>query len=61
MEFVLHGLAEHSLLSKNVLVKGVQFKDLFNSLMGKSNDRSMGRRVAKKNLFYNSANSQALL
>ncbi len=37
MEFVLHGLAEHSLLSKNTLVKGVQFKDLFNSLMGNQN------------------------
>jgi magnesium chelatase subunit I len=42
MEFLLHGLAEHSLLSKNVLVKGVQFKDLFSSLMGQSNGGRMG-------------------
>jgi magnesium chelatase subunit I len=33
MEFVLHGLAEHSLISKNKLVSGVTFKDLFGSLM----------------------------
>ncbi|MDI1354337.1 MAG: magnesium chelatase [bacterium] len=33
MEFALHGLAEHSLLSKNKLVEGVSFKDLFGSLM----------------------------
>lgn len=33
MEFVLHGMAEHSLISKNKLVEGVSFKDLFGSLM----------------------------
>lgn len=33
MEFALHGMAEHSLLSKNRLVEGVSFKDLFGSLM----------------------------
>ena len=33
MEFVLHGLSEHSLLSKNKFLQGVSFKDLFNSLM----------------------------
>ena len=32
MEFVLHGLAEYSLLSKHVLQSGVQFKDLFSSM-----------------------------
>ena len=32
MEFVLFGLAEHSLIGKNALVKGVQFKDLFGSM-----------------------------
>lgn len=32
MEFVLHGLAEYSQLSKNMLGKGVQFKDLFDSM-----------------------------
>ena len=32
MEFLLHGLAEFSLLSKNALVSGLRFKDLFNSV-----------------------------
>ena len=32
MEFLLHGLAEYSLLSKNALVSGVRFKDLFSSV-----------------------------
>ncbi len=32
MEFVLHGLAEFSLLSKNTLVAGTQFKDLFSTV-----------------------------
>jgi magnesium chelatase subunit I len=33
MEFALHGMAEHSLLSKNKLMNGVSFKDLFGSLL----------------------------
>ncbi len=32
MEFVLHGLAACSQISKNHLVRGVEFKDLFNSI-----------------------------
>ena len=36
MEFVLHGLAEHSLLSKNKLIQGVTFKDLFGSLLNQN-------------------------
>ena len=36
MEFALHGLAEHSLLSKNKLTNGVGFKDLFNSLLNQN-------------------------
>jgi magnesium chelatase subunit I len=32
MEFLLHGLAEHSQLSKNLLEKGIQFKDLTNAM-----------------------------
>jgi magnesium chelatase subunit I len=32
MEFLLHGLAEYSLLSKNSLVSGLRFKDLFSSV-----------------------------
>jgi magnesium chelatase subunit I len=33
MEFALHGMAEHSLLSKSRLTEGVSFKDLFGSLL----------------------------
>jgi len=36
MEFALHGLAEHSLLSKNKLSHGIGFKDLFNSLLNQN-------------------------
>ncbi len=32
MEFVLHGLAEHSLLGKNILDEGLTFSDLFSSV-----------------------------
>jgi magnesium chelatase subunit I len=32
MEFLLHGLAEYSLLSKNTLTAGLRFKDLFSSV-----------------------------
>lgn len=32
MEFILHGLAEYSMLSKNVLEEGLSFSDLFNSV-----------------------------
>ena len=32
MEFCLHGLAEHSLISRNKLVSGTQFKDLLSSM-----------------------------
>lgn len=32
MEFALHGLAEYSAISKNRLVKGLQFKDLLSSM-----------------------------
>jgi magnesium chelatase subunit I len=33
MEFVLHGLAEHSLIGKTRLTDGMSFKDLFGSLL----------------------------
>lgn len=36
MEFVLFGLAEHSLLSRQVLVSGYQFSDLMRSMFGLS-------------------------
>jgi magnesium chelatase subunit I len=32
MEFALHGLAEHSLISKHTLTAGLQFKDLLSSM-----------------------------
>lgn len=32
MEFALHGLAEHSQLSKKLLDTGMQFNDLFSSM-----------------------------
>ncbi len=32
MEFVLHGLAEYSMLGKNILEQGLSFSDLFNSV-----------------------------
>jgi magnesium chelatase subunit I len=33
MEFVLHAMAEHSLISKNALLEGTSFKDLLGSLL----------------------------
>ena len=38
MEFALHGLAEHSLLSKHHIESGLQFKDMFSSMFQISND-----------------------
>jgi len=32
MEFALHGLAEFSMLSKNTLEQGMEFKDLLSSM-----------------------------
>jgi magnesium chelatase subunit I len=32
MEFVLFGLAEHSLIGKNNLERGIQFKDILGSM-----------------------------
>ena len=37
MEFVLHGLAEYSMLSKNLLSTVLRFKDLFSSVFQKGN------------------------
>lgn len=33
MELVLHGLAEHSLIGKSPLLRGLEFKDMFSSLL----------------------------
>jgi magnesium chelatase subunit I len=41
MEFLLHGLAEYSQISKHKLDSGVQFKDLLGSLLN-NNDPSSG-------------------
>ena len=38
MEFVLHGLAEHSLLSKHQLESGLQFKDMLSSMFTPADD-----------------------
>ena len=38
MEFALHGLAEYSLLSKNYLTSGLEFKDLLSSMFTMSRD-----------------------
>lgn len=38
MEFALHGLAEYSQLSKNLLDNGLQFKDLFSSMFDMKED-----------------------
>ncbi len=38
MEFVLHGLAEYSIISKNILETGLNFKDLLNSVFSMDND-----------------------
>lgn len=38
MEFTLHGLAEHSLISKNRLAEKTSFKDLFGTLMNQNLD-----------------------
>ncbi len=38
MEFLLHGLAEYSLLSKNSLTSGLRFKDLFTSVFNQGRE-----------------------
>lgn len=38
MEFLLHGLAEYSLLSKNNLVAGLRFRDLFTSVFNQGTE-----------------------
>jgi magnesium chelatase subunit I len=38
MEFILFGLAEHSLIGKKSLTKGIQFKDLFGSMFSSSSE-----------------------
>ena len=40
MEFLLHGLAEYSLLSKNNLISGLRFKDLFTSVFNQGQEGS---------------------
>ena len=38
MEFVLHGLSEYSMLSKNNLVSGLRFRDLFTSVFNQKSE-----------------------
>jgi magnesium chelatase subunit I len=42
MEFVLHGLAEYSLLNKSKLESGVQFKDMLSSMFTMGNEEVEG-------------------
>lgn len=42
MEFVLHGLAEYSLLSKSKLESGVQFKDMLSSMFTMGSEEAEG-------------------
>ena len=42
MEFALHGLAEYSLISKNMLTAGLQFKDLLSSMFSGSGSSNFG-------------------
>lgn len=44
MEFVLHGLTEFSILSKDVMDKGLTFSDLFSAVFsgGEDNDEALG-------------------
>jgi magnesium chelatase subunit I len=37
-EFLLHGLAEFSMLSKNNLVSGLRFRDLFSSVFNQGKE-----------------------
>jgi magnesium chelatase subunit I len=41
MEFALHGMAEYSLVGKQLLDKGLQFKDLLNSMLSDSDDEDV--------------------
>ncbi len=42
MELILHGLAEYSLLSKNVLDSGIGFKDMMSSMFSFDDDDDLG-------------------
>ena len=43
MEFLLHGLAEYSLLSKNNLTSGTRFRDLFTSVFNQEESEGSGK------------------
>ncbi|MCL5028811.1 MAG: magnesium chelatase [Bacteroidetes bacterium] len=51
MEFVLHGLAEHSMLSKFKLESGIQFKDMLSSMFS-MNDEEDDQNVTGTDDFY---------
>lgn len=40
MEFVLHGMAEHSLIGKQMLDRGLHFKDLLSSMFSGPDEES---------------------
>ncbi|TAF34658.1 MAG: magnesium chelatase [Cytophagales bacterium] len=41
MEFLLHGLAEYSLISKHPLAEGLAFKDFFSSMLGQTEEEDL--------------------
>ena len=51
MEFVLHGLAEHSMLSKLKLESGIQFKDMLSSMLS-MNDEEDEQNITGTDDFY---------
>ncbi len=51
MEFVLHGLAEHSMLSKLKLESGIQFKDMISSMFS-MNDEEDDQNITGTDDFY---------
>jgi magnesium chelatase subunit I len=42
MEFVLHGLAEFSQLSRHRIEKGIEFKDLMSGMFSMKNEEGEG-------------------
>ena len=51
MEFALHGLAEYSFLSKNLIDSGLQFRDLLSSMLPMSGGREEDDDISDMDLF----------
>lgn len=50
MEFALHGLAEYSMLSKQSLTEGIQFKDLMSSMFSLPEEDELNEGEARSGL-----------